>query len=448
MEKDQAHFVMGAAMGYRLIALTLTVLLGYSASSPAQSRDQKVRQDKCKIEAEGLWIYNDFPKAQAQAKSTGKPIMAVLRCLPCEECVKLDDEVIRQEPTIQKHLNSFVRLRLVSTNGLDLSIFQFDTDQSFAVFFLEADGSVLGRFGTRSHRTDWRGDVSVEGLARAMEKALALHNGYPANQAMLKAKTGPKPAYPNPEKMPPLAGKFGPQLDYKGNVVKSCIHCHQIGDAERELALKQSEPLDDHILFPYPHPKSIGLTLDPAQSATVLTVEAGSPAAKAGLKPGDTLSTLQGQPLLSIADVQWVLNAASPEGASIQGTVSRDGRESPFTLELHKDWRHRDDFAWRASTWGLRRAALGGIFFKPGTSANQGKLVIEHVGAFAPHDVAKRAGFQKGDILLSWDGKTDFTRETDLICHMLQTRAGNREPVPVTIRRNGVEKQLKLAAVR
>jgi len=49
---------------------------------------------------------------------------------------------------------------------------------------------------------------------------------------------------------------------------------------------------------------------------------------------------------------------------------------------------------------------------------------------------------------VSWDGKADFTRETDLICHMLQTRAGNREPVRVTIRRNGVEKELKLAVIR
>ena len=429
-------------------ALAFSVLLGACPWAFAQTREEKVRNDKKEIEAEGRWIYNDFAAARDEARRSGQPILAVLRCIPCEECVKLDEEVIRQDPLIKKHLDSFVRVRLVSTNGLDLSIFQFDTDQSFAVFFLEADGTVLGRFGTRSHRTDWRGDVSVEGLARAMEKALALHAGYPGNQATLKAKTGPKPAYPSPEKMPPLAGKFGPQLDYQGNVVKSCIHCHQIGDAARELALKQSGPLDDRTLFPFPHPKSIGLTLDPAHCATVLAVEDSSPAAKAGLKPGDNLATLQGQPLLSIADVQWVLNAASPEGASMQGTVSRDGRESPFTLELPKGWRHRDDFAWRASTWGLRRAALGGIFFKPGTGANQGKLVIEHVGAFAPHDVAKRAGFQKGDVLVSWDGKADFTRETDLICHMLQTRAGNREPVRVTIRRNGVEKELKLAVIR
>jgi hypothetical protein len=46
---------------------------------------------------------------------------------------------------------------------------------------------------------------------------------------------------------------------------------------------------------------------------------------------------------------------------------------------------------------------------------------------------------------VSWDGRSDFTRETDLICHMLQTRAGNRDPVRVTVLRDGREKELKLA---
>ena len=444
MEQDQAHFVMGAAMGYRLIALTLTVLLGYSASSPAQSRDQKVRQDKRKIEAEGLWIYNDFPKAQAQAKSTGKPIMAVLRCLPCEECVKLDDEVIRQEPTIQKHLNSFVRLRLVSTNGLDLSIFQFDTDQSFAIFFLEADGSILGRFGTRSHSTDWRGDVSVEGLAKAMTLALKIHASYPANKADLAGKTGPKPAYPTPEKLPTLSGKFTNSLDYDGNVVKSCIHCHQIGDALREIALVKKAPFDDSLLFPYPHPKAIGFSLDPNNSTSVLAVAPNSPASNAGFKPGDCITEMQGQPLISIADMQWILQNTQPAETTLHGKRIRLGNLEDFSLKLPSGWRHQDDISWRASTWGLRRAALGGIFFKPASSDQKNNLVVEHVGAYAPHDLAKRAGFQKGDILLSWDHVKDFKRETDIIAHMLQMRAESHKPVPVTILRDGKEMELKL----
>src|SRR5205814_3021427 len=129
------------------------------------------------------------------AKKTGKPIIAVLRCLPCEECVKLDDELIDADERVKPLLEQFMRVRLVSTNGLDLSLFQFDTDQSFAVFLFNADGAIYGRFGTRSDQTLWTDDVSIEGLGKALEGALALHKTYPVNKAELAAKRGPAPDF-------------------------------------------------------------------------------------------------------------------------------------------------------------------------------------------------------------------------------------------------------------
>ena len=53
----------------------------------------------------------------------------LLRCIPCEECVKLDDEIIDKHPRVRPLLDKFVCVRIVSTNGLDLSLFQYDTDQ-------------------------------------------------------------------------------------------------------------------------------------------------------------------------------------------------------------------------------------------------------------------------------------------------------------------------------
>ena len=46
-----------------------------------------------KVEADGFWIYNNLPKAFEEAKKDKKPIIVVLRCIPCEECVKLDDNL-------------------------------------------------------------------------------------------------------------------------------------------------------------------------------------------------------------------------------------------------------------------------------------------------------------------------------------------------------------------
>src|SRR5437763_6465895 len=106
-------------------ALIVLTLLPAAAFGQPQNREQKVRDDKAKVEADGYWIYNDLPKAFAEAKATGKPVVVVLRCIPCEACVKLDDDLVNTDPVLRPLLDQFVRARVVSTNGLDLSLFQF-----------------------------------------------------------------------------------------------------------------------------------------------------------------------------------------------------------------------------------------------------------------------------------------------------------------------------------
>ena len=195
----------------RIISI-LTILMclsqGISSGQEKKTREQKVREDQQRVTQEGFWIYNDLPKAFLEAKETGKPIVVVLRCIPCEECVKLDDDLVDTDPVLKPLLEKFVCVRVVSTNGLDLSLFQYDTDQSFAVFMLNADKTIYGRFGTRSHRTEWVGDVSLKGLAEALQGALDLHADYPANKDSLAAKTGPKPLFERPELFPSLKDKY------------------------------------------------------------------------------------------------------------------------------------------------------------------------------------------------------------------------------------------------
>ena len=85
------------------------------------------------------------------------------------------------------------------------------------------------------------------------------------------------------------------------------MHCHQIREAERAVYRSGGEPIPDEVLFPYPDPSVLGLTMDPKEMATITGVAAGSVADRAGLRAGDEIVTLAGQPLLSIADLQWVL---------------------------------------------------------------------------------------------------------------------------------------------
>lgn len=434
----------------QLIGLILCCL--FSTPLIAQTREEKVRNDRKKVESAGVWIYGDFSKAVAQAKETRKPIIAVLRCIPCEECVKLDDEIIDADERIKPLLEKFVRVRIVSTNGLDLSLFQFDTDQSFAVFFLNADGTIYGRFGTRSHRTNWVGDVSVDGLAKAMTGALALHQGYPGNKDLLAAKRGPKPEFPRPETIPSLSSKYKSTIDYEGKVVPSCIHCHQVGEAQKEVYFSRKETLPESTLYPYPHPKTLGLVLDPKEMATVKEITKESHAAKAGLRTGDILSTMAGQPLISIADIQWVLHRMSHDGGDIPVEVLREGQLLNLNLKLEKGWKQKGDLSWRASTWSLRRKALGGMLLvdlpgedraKLGITDDQMALLVQHVGQYPPHNVAQKAGFTKGDILLGFDGRTDLKSETGLITYSLwEKKPGDK--IPVDILRGTRKQQLLL----
>ena len=84
------------------ILIVPSLVLAENESPVRKTREQKVREDREKVEAEGFWIYNDLPKAFAEARQTGKPILVVLRCIPCEECVKLDDELMDQDPVIRR----------------------------------------------------------------------------------------------------------------------------------------------------------------------------------------------------------------------------------------------------------------------------------------------------------------------------------------------------------
>lgn len=436
----------------RSLLLALTGLLLLTGVAAAQTREQKVRADRQKIEAEGFWIYNDLQRGFAEAKKTGKPLFVILRCIPCEECVKLDDDLVNQDPRVRPLLDRFVCVRIVATNGLDLGLFQYDYDQSFAAFLLNPDGTIYGRFGTRSHHSSWADDVSIEGLGQALRGALELHAQYPKNKAALAGKRGPAPAFPTPEKYPLLRTKYGPTLNYAGNVVQSCIHCHQIGDAQRQVYRDRKEPIPEKLLFPYPHPKAIGLILDPKERATVLRVEPDSPAGQAGFRKGDVLLTLEGQPLLSMADVQWVLEQASPQGATLTAEVRREGRTQTLKLLLPEGWRRRDDPSWRVSTWALRRMGTGGLVLEALSSEERQKvglteagmaLRVKHVGQFGPHATAQKAGFRQGDIVLTFAGKSDFSRETDLLAYAVtHHRPGDR--VPVVVLRGGARQTLTL----
>lgn len=352
-------------------------------------------------------------------------------------------------------MEKFVCVRIVQGNGMDLSLFQFDYDMSFAVFFLNSDRTIYGRYGTRSKKPkEAHTDISLEGLAAAMTATLELHDDYPANRQALAAKTGPKPEFTVPEKIPALRDRFGSELAEgdKKAISQSCIHCHQIRDAKRSYYFSRHEPLPSSLMYPWPMPEVIGMQLDRKKRATLVSVTPDSPAARAGLESGDEILRIDGQPIISIADVQWVLHQAG-EKDTLNLEIRKPDASAP-TVQVHlpTGWREENDISWRVSSWALRRIASGGLVFeevpaderrqygrKPGEMA----LRVTHVGQYNKHAAAKRAGFRKGDVMVSYDGKRAPWSETDFFAYVLSNKkAGDR--VPVSIQRGDRRLDLRL----
>ncbi len=367
-------------------------------------------------------------------------------------CRGIDEQVVRHDKKIGQLTEQFVTVRLIQGNGLDLSLFQFDYDLTFAVFFLNADKTIYGRYGTRSDTKEADRDISVDSLAKAMEAALTLHQVYPANRAALTGKNASKPKYPTPEKFPSLSGKYTSVLDNSGkNIVSSCIHCHQIRDADRQTYRAAGKPMPDEVLFPYPLPQAIGLKLDPKEKAKVTAVSPGTIASRAGIRVGDEIASLQGQPIISIADVQWVLHHAGSTD-TLRAEIFRGAKLIPITVTLPPGWRKKSDISWRVSSWNLRRMAFGGMLLGELEDAERRKLNIasdkiallaKHVGQYGEHAQAKRAGFRKGDIIVAVEGRTDKLSETQLFEFQLnEKKPGTKVPVTVLRDRKRLDMQI------
>ena len=438
-------------MKWRVLWLPLLALPGWTLAETVKDREGAVRKDKAAIESDSRWIYNDVPGAFAKARQTGRPLMVVLRCVPCVSCMDVDAQVLEPGGGLDSLLDQFVCARVINANALDLSLFQFDYDLSFAVMFFNADRTIYGRFGTRTQRDSRARDVTLDGFRHAIEGALELHRAYPANKAALAKKQGRASTVKTPREFPDLIDKYGTELDWGGNVVRSCIHCHQVREAERTAIWTSRKPIPDELIYVSPLPETIGLKLGNTDRARVVSVAEGSSAEKAGLRAGDDLIAFDGQPLISVADVQWAL-AGAPAGGTVPVVARRNGAETAVDLALTDGWRRNADISWRVTTWQLRGMVTGGLVLEDlGDDARSGRgispeklaLAVKHVGQYGIHAAGKQAGFREGDVIVEVDGISNRMSESRLIGDFLQKRSpGDR--VPMVVLRNDERVTLKL----
>ena len=349
-----------------------------------------------------------------------------------------------------KLMERFTTVRVVQAYALDLSLFQFDGDLTLAVVFLNADGTVYGRYGSRGDKAT--GHVhTAAGLRKAMEGALDLHALYPGNRKSLEGKVGKAPPWRTPEAMPALKGREN--VAPADGSRSRCVHCHQARDGEAWSLRMARRKIDDRHLWAWPMPDEVGLGIDPEERATVRSVDPGSAAERAGFRPGDRIVAMEGQPILSIADVQWVLHSAEAPG-TVEAEVARGEATEKLKLALAPDWRRDGDWTWRVLVWSVRHRLLGTEPLLMADAAERKSLGIPdgqmalRVKGLPPGWVKEKAAtpLRAGDVIVKADGRNDLVTESRLLAHLFQEvppggeatltvlREGKRETVTLKMR--------------
>ena len=333
-------------------------------------------------------------------------------------------------------------VRVVHMSGVDLNRFQFDFDMTWAAFFLNADLTIYGRYGSRRARGDRSGDLlSFESLKRAMERALELRAQYPGNKQALEDKQSPPFRYKTPERIPGL-----PKNAKNAKPPGTCVHCHHIPTGVHRTLIDTKQLLPDDVVWVYPLPENVGVEIDVTDGRKVSKVIADSPAAEAGVRAGDEIVSMEGQPILSIADIQWVLHNAPSGAARMKLDVLRDGKPQALALTCNGPWK-QTDLEWRASTGmlrpGLKLAQLGDAERRAaGIPDGALALRIERLLRWSP---SKQSGFKRDDIIIELDGKRDAMNESQFVAYLRQNyKKGARVKVVLRGGKQRVRKVLKL----
>lgn len=399
-----------------------------------------------------FWIYNNLSAAVAQAKKTNKPIFMTFRCVPCKACAGFDAEVAKGSEGIKKLAQEkFVSLRQVEMKGVDLSQFQFDYDLNWAAMFINADGTVYARYGTQSIDGPDAYN-SIASLEKTMQRVLELHDNYEKVKASLAGKRGADQPYKTPLDMPGMENKE----KLAGTTARNnCVHCHMIHDAQQNQ-WRNEGTMSLERLYRWPLPDNLGMHIDPKDGRTIEKIIEKSPAAQAGFVVGDEITRVNGQPITSIADMQWVLqNTPNEDGAKVEIATHRDGKTQIRTVELAKGWK-KTEFLWRASRWNLRPdpgfwapllaekdiKALGDAI-----PASSKPLRVQWINAQRSEGrAAKEAGLKEGDIVVRLNGKPmSFTPEAFQMHVRLNCKVGDN--LNLKILRNGESKEIVLTLV-
>ena len=140
--------------------------------------------------------------------------------------------------------------------------------------------------------------------------------------------------------------------------------------------------------------------LDRPAGALVASVEKGSPAERAGLKPGDVIRSANGKPIVSSGDLPAIVGLSQP-GDRLTMDVWRQGKQVQLSAELARS----GDKVAAATPQQAAEGGRLGLALRPldpqerQQSGLRGGVVVEDVAG-----PAEAAGVEPGDIVLAVNG--------------------------------------------
>ena len=220
-------------------------------------------------------------------------------------------------------MSQYVCVRVTRMDEIDVALFERDWHNTLYFFFLNSDEQIYMRYGGRDPASPDT-YLNLDSIELALKRGLELHEQYKQGKLPKTGKPGPK----FPREYPLLV-----ERTFKRN---ACVECHLIGDFQN-LHREQDGTLDKLVhLFRSPDIKTIGIDLDIPKGLLVKGARAA--AADAGMKPGDTIAAVNGRPVYTFADLQFVYDKTPRNADIVKLTVERAGKPQELTLKLPERW--------------------------------------------------------------------------------------------------------------
>ena len=192
----------------------------------------------------------------------------------------------------------------------------------------------------------------------------------------------------------PSGGSIGIGFAIPSNMVKQVVaQLNEHGRVERGFLGAATQPVTPAL--------AQAMQLPEPKGALVASVENGSPAAQAGLQPGDVVTAVDGNAVASPRDLARAIGDAQP-GSTVALAVQRDGGARQLRVTLAE---LREKNPAPAAEEGDTGGGAIGIALAPLDGAAREALHLPRgtdgavVAAVRPDSVAAEAGLQPGDVI-------------------------------------------------